>query len=351
MPTDPRLQVPVRPSPEAPPLFESREPSFTDHAGNSGPTSVDAPSEPDVAGFGLGADGPTAADAAQAAVADNVLAQAIPRHQIRAPVDKGGWLIALLIVPLISYSILATIAVVYLRFFQQPASNQPHPLEMIPDMEGENPGVRPAKKKVSINFHGRPENDLPAHLRTGLNTPIRIGDIELTPLAVQFRTIDFLIPPSKPEPSANPSLVLSLRLVNRAKDVAFHPLDPFFERRWKEIKGESKVGMPFTYLAVGNQRFFGGPISVEEWEERHERIKGQNLERELQPGETQETFICTSPDDAVQQAVAKTTQPMLWRVQVRRGLVRTPNRGELPASAVVGVEFTRDEILGHGAEH
>jgi hypothetical protein len=68
------------------------------------------------------------------------------------------------------------------------------------------------------------------------------------------------------------------------------------------------------------------------------------LDHELQPGESLETFICTSPDDPVKEAVEKTSQPMLWRVQVRRGLVQTPNRGELSASAVVGVEFTSDQI-------
>src|SRR5262249_30701667 len=231
-----------------------------------------------------------------------------------------------------------------LRFSQQPASNQPHPLEMVPDLEGENPGVRPAKKKVSVDFHGRQESDLPAHLRTSLKTPIRIGEVEVTPLAIEFRTIEFLIPGFKPEPSANETLVLSLHIKNLSANSAFHPLDPFFERRWKEVQGESKVGMPFTYLTVGKQRFFGGPITMEEWEERRERVKGQKLERELQPGESLETFICTSPYDPVQEAVAKTTQPLLWRVQVRRGLVQTPNRGELPASAVIGVEFARNEI-------
>ena len=41
--------------------------------------------------------------------------------------------------------------------------------------------------------------------------------------------------------------------------------------------------------------------------------------------------------------VAKHVGKMLWRVQVRRGLVRVKSR-EVSATAVVGVEFTRDDI-------
>ena len=138
--------------------------------------------------------------------------------------------------------------------------------------------------------------------------------------------------------------MLNLRLKNLSDKYAFHPLDPYFERRW--VNDESKASMPFTYLTVGKQRFVGGPIRAEEREERRETIKGQKLEPELAPGEILETFICTSPDDPVKKVVENATQPMLWRVQVRRGLVATPNRGELPASAVIGVEFTREQIQG-----
>jgi hypothetical protein len=251
---------------------------------------------------------------------------------------------ALLVVPLISYSILATIAVLWLRFHQQSGANQPHPLEMIPDLEGENPGVKAAKKRVSVDFKGRQEKDLPENLRTTLGRTIQIGDLEVTPLSVEFRAIEFVWPGYNPVKSETDSLVLNLRVKNVSKNSAFHPLDPFFVRRWEEVVGQTKTGMPFTYLTVGKLRFYGGPLRNDEREEQHESIKGQRLDRELQPGESLETFICTSPDDPVKEAVERTSQPMLWRVQVRRGLVQTPNRGELSASAVVGVEFTSDQI-------
>jgi hypothetical protein len=332
------------PDASAPPIPAPAETTLTylPNDPRGGATAIAGDVDP--ATFSLNFSGPTRQESAPAAVEDNLLAQAIPKPQIRPPTDKGGWVLALLVVPLISYSILATIAVVYLRFFQQPVSNQPHPMEMIPDLEGENPGVKPGKKKVSVNFRGRQELDLPEKLRTKLGQKIQIGDLEVTPLSVEFRPIEFISLGYKPVRSETDCLVLNLRLKNTSKEFAFYPLDPFFERRWEEVKGQTKVGMPFTYLTVGKSRYYGGPIRSGEREEHRESIKDQHLDRELQPGESMYTFICTSPDDLVKEAVEQATGPMLWRVQVRRGLVQTPNRGELPATAVVGVEFSSKEI-------
>jgi hypothetical protein len=215
---------------------------------------------------------------------------------------------------------------------------------MFPDIEGENPGVRPAKGKLGKRFRDHLEKDLPPQLRTTLGKAIQVGDLEVVPLSVSWRKINFVTPGYKPEPSETESLVLNLLLKNTSASSAFHPLDPYFERRWTLVPSASKADMPFTYLTVGKERFYGGPIRAEERKERRETIGGQNLDRELQPGESLKTFVCTSPDDAVKQAVEQTTQPMLWRVQIRRGLVQTPHRGEVPACAVVGIEFTRNQV-------
>ena len=127
--------------------------------------------EPDPSAFQIGPPLHSAEEAASTEIDTEALARAIPKPQIRAPADRGGWLIALLVVPLISYSILATIAVVYLRFFHSAPTTQPHPLEMIPDIEGEKPGAKRVNKEVSVKFHGRQEKDLPAQLRTTLRMP------------------------------------------------------------------------------------------------------------------------------------------------------------------------------------
>src|SRR5207248_5445861 len=103
--------------------------------------------------------------------------------------------------------------------------------------------------------------------------------------SVERRHIEFIAPHSEPVRSDKECLVLNLHLRNVSDDTAFHPLDPYFVRHWEEVPDESKAGMPFTYLTVGKARFYGGPITLAEREERHETIRGQRLERLLQPGD------------------------------------------------------------------
>ena len=245
-PPDPLPPGPAEPP--SPPLLGSMEPTMTYQVGTAARSGdgTEVTTEPDPSAFQIGPPLHSAEEAASTEIDTEALARAIPKPQIRAPADRGGWLIALLVVPLISYSILATIAVVYLRFFHSAPTTQPHPLEMIPDIEGEKPGAKRVNKEVSVKFHGRQEKDLPAQLRTTLRKPIRIGDLEVTPVSVELRTIEFIVRGKDPVRSETPTLVLNLHLKNVSKDVAFHPLDPYFVRRWKEIKDESKEGMPFT---------------------------------------------------------------------------------------------------------
>lgn len=288
----------------------------------------------------------------------NLLEQAIPRPVVRAPRQSGGWLIALVIVPLISYSILATIAVLYLRFFQPPPPQPPHPLEMVPDLEGDNKGATRSGKRVSINFQGRQLRELPPNLVTSLGQSLTVGDLEVMPERVERRKITFRVPGyEKPEPSADDCLLLHLRLKNVSRDVVFKPLDPFFYRKWRQEKGKTDVDMPFSYLTIGERRFFGGPLEYRPRGPKGGRddpmhtIDGQDLNIELKPGEAMRTFVCTDPDDAgVKKALAAAHGPMTWRLHVRRGLVEIPNKGEYSACAVVGVTFTDQDIGRPAAE-
>src|SRR5207244_3268071 len=62
---------------------------------------------------------------------------ALASRQSRRPGMRGGLFIMLVLVPLISYSVLATIAVIILYLRPVP----PHPLEMLPD-EGDRKGAK-----------------------------------------------------------------------------------------------------------------------------------------------------------------------------------------------------------------
>jgi hypothetical protein len=257
----------------------------------------------------------------------------------------SGWVIALLVIPLISYSVLSTVAVLILYFRPQP----PHPLEMMPDVEGDYPG---GTKKLKVGSYERPRPDegLPPQLRVALGHSLTLGDLEVTPQSVQVCKIRYRTEGrDRSEESPEPTLVLRLRLKNVGHDVAFYPTDPYFDRRWtgnKDLK-------PYTYLDTGpgGKKFYGGavawkPRKVGRMADPREIVEGQNHGRDLGPGQEMDTFVCTAPEEHVPDYLEKHDGPLLWRVHLRRGRVAVGDH-EKSATAVVGVEFTRQDIR-HG---
>ncbi len=331
---DPPRDVSPVPAPYLEPRLLPEEPA---------PTEFAAPPAPSGEGMTVAFLKPPAASAEPEARADDLL-PTMPSPAARAAARSrgSGLLLALVIVPLMSYSVLATIAVIVLR--TQP--EKPHPLEMLPDLEGDNPGATHQKKGQSQRYRVPPPDttDVPPHLRLELGQTLTLGDLEVTPESVGRRRITIRVGNREPDPVEKECLALELRFRNRSADVVFAPMDRYFTRRWKSGGGL----MPFTSLEVGADRFYGGPTP---WKPRGggrftdpaEVVVGQNFDRELKPGEEMTTFVCTDPEDDVLRAVAAYSGRLLWRVQVRRGLVRwTTSRGverEDPATAVVGVEF------------
>ena len=275
---------------------------------------------------------------------------------IRKPRDYSGrvnYFIPLVFLPLLLYAVLSTAVAgyLYVKLRAQPAS----PFDSFPDWEGDTPGTRKDKPKLSYDrkFTTLP---LPEQLLVGLGQTIRVGDLEVTPLRVERRKVELVGEGTeeKGEQSPTDGLVLHLRLKNLADDYAFTPMDNFFDRHWKP--GNDGVP-PLTLLQAGVETFYGGPAK---WrplgrgrKERREWLAGRkNIDREgLSPGQDLETVVATDAwDAAVAQhlfgvddeghAVRKPyVGKLLWRVQLRRGLVEWKGR-KLPATAVVGVEFT-----------
>ncbi len=95
-----------------------------------------------------------------------------------------------LLIILIPYSILVTIIALILYFNQQRAA---HPLEMLPDL-GNQPSKRvgqAAPPVMNLRSYERFKADapLPPYLLTTLGQPIRIGEIEVTPLNVEQKYV------------------------------------------------------------------------------------------------------------------------------------------------------------------
>ncbi len=274
----------------------------------------------------------------------------------RASQGRGGISIWYLI-PLASYSILSTFLLVVL--WERLRSAEVHPLAaFLPDAEGDAPGVVLKPKALSEAGKRKLNNQpLPEPLRLRLGETRTVGALEITPLRVTRERVGVGPVSSPPQLLRGPSLVLHLRLKNVSEDQSFQPLDRFFDRRWEE--GRSAGPPPLTLLEAGpGWRFYGGPA---EWHPRpgpgrdsdalpefNYLMNGPEpavdpVDRPLDPGQSAEVFVCTDGNDPRAGELVRHPGPFLWRVEVRRGLVRIRGR-EVPAAAVVGVAFTAREV-------
>ena len=280
---------------------------------------------------------------------------------VRKPRDGGGWFIGLVFIPLISYSLLATVAVIVLWYrLQQAPPPPPNPLESLPSFDPndadhsthlklDQKNQMPVFRNMDVKTATWP---LPDSLivRLGDKRKLRIGDLEIEPLRVGLETVAVHVQEGDtPEPCLYPSLVLHLKLHNISKDVAFQPMDVYFDRLWKG-KGEPP---PLTILELQGEshptRFFGGPAKVPPFNERTdtnrpESVHGDHFGAVLNPGEEMETFVATDGQDkAASEQINRYRGKLQWRVHLRRGIVKLDEHRYVPVSSVVGVDFTDDD--------
>lgn len=269
--------------------------------------------------------------------------------------QKTPWFLLLVFCPLLLYAIVISIfAFLLYREHQGLLKQRSNPFEFMPDV-GDDPGVQKGKKVIRTDRYSLElaTLSLPEHLCTTLGNPLRIGDLQVTPSRVERKRVSVIAGTAKPEPCRHDSLVLYLDMKNLSTEYAFAPLDNYFDRRWRP---NDNMNPPLTQLEIGeNYRCFGGPAY---WYPRGDRsnnqrqwIEGRSDHAErLQPGEEKELFVCTDGDDDKTVALlfgaesGETYQgSLLWRVRVRRGLVRFQNK-QYPSTAVIGVRFTGDDI-------
>lgn len=271
----------------------------------------------------------------------------------KRPVGSKSMAMPIIFFSLLSYSVMAT-AILILVLVRMKTAGPMHPLEYIPDVDGDNPGAK--RTKIRFNHDKeRTQEIVPAQLRTKIGVAIRVGELEVTPLAVEKATVAVLVSGfSKAEPCKEDSLILRLKLKNVSADQSFSPLDYYFNRKWKE-KSRNSYPPPFTLVQFGTEKpeksFFGGPANwlplalagSKKSQSPRETVEDENLDKTLEPGEEMTAFLCTDGDDSSTQAIYTYHGPMLWRLQVRRGLVPVGAK-EIPATAVIGVEFSTTDI-------
>jgi hypothetical protein len=272
---------------------------------------------------------------------------------------EGNVMVTSLLIILIPYSILVTVIALILYFNQQ---RQIHPLEMLPDL-GNPPAKRVAGNplpilEVSGSYRRtKPDEPLPGFMITTLGQPLQIGDLEVTPLEVMQKHVLFKWRSTgfKPELSEHEALVLKLQLKNISKDVEFRPMDLSFDHKFKDDGGPRRSQMPYTYLELPTTgKRYCGPF---EWNRgaqiklpshlagAQEYVDGQEEHNKLlKPGEEMQTVIITDPNEQVPNALRNYRGKLLWRVQLRRGIVKYKEKDH-SVTAVIGVQFDTQDIV------
>jgi phage FluMu protein Com len=278
------------------------------------PTPRPGPGTPPAAGDGNGA-GPAPAheslahDEAPAAEGDAADLSQFARREIPKP-SLAPQIALIFLVP---YAILTTLFIIYLLATQ----NRQHPLDLLPD---------PRKDKGGPRAQVQHDLDLAPHQKVALGQTRQVGDIEVTPQRVRL--------------TREGNLVLALRVKNISDKWTFNPIHDDYLK----FNSDQTVGKPYTFLQPQlHKRIYGGYVEWLKGPPGHEK---RTDDGDLRPGQD-EVIQLTTPDGAgnqgVVQAIAKSSGPSLWRVQLRRGPV--DYRGEkVSATTVIGVQFGAKDI-------
>lgn len=276
-------------------------------------------------------------------------ASGLPTPTVQMPArraDGGNMLPFYIIIFLTPYAIFMTAIAVYYYYQWR---NAPNPLEMLPD-QGEPKASKGARSQVISRISASTE--LPPKLRIPLATPFRIGDLEVTARKVEQKRLIFKARSinSRADPQNEESLVLHLDFKNISTNTVFRPTDSTFDYAWRDRQDSESV-MPYTYLTVAGMRYCGpfprklvGNRIRSGDNLRDEFVEGQEGDAKiLKPGETSSTVIVTEPKDQVPSSLRAHRGKLLWRVQLRRGLVKVKEH-DRSATFVMGVEFDKDQI-------
>lgn len=240
----------------------------------------------------------------------------------------------LLVILLVSYASAVTVACVYLMYLLR---TSPSPLDL--------PDIAPPRtdaKKVTALLHLPPEKLLPDAYVLKLGESRRYGSLVVTPQRVTRGPVEFVFddPTAKQtrEPEG-PVLKLHLRFENVSTEQEFVPLDKklvFTKEAVKKTYGVLKANN-FVCNVADRARRSAHVLTFELAPEGNWQLKDQNLDRELKPGESMETFIATTPE-----GIESLAGDLVWRVHFRKGYNPRSYRG---VTNLIEVLFKSSDIV------
>jgi hypothetical protein len=293
-------------APQRPLIEMPSEVEPTAVAGATGATTLEAPTPPRLESTEVYPDAAVQAPPAEPDADLSALARPRP------PVDRGYTALMLLIF-LVPYSILMTVFVIYLW---NQLANQAHPLDYLVDPAPKKDGAKQSSE--------RPKHDQPlaAHQKVPLGKTVRIGEAEVRPTRVARDALG--------------DLEITVHVKNLSARNEFSPLAPEF---LKIVPGKTEPIYPYTFLDSRSQSFprlYGGHLAFQ----RDDNLTDEGL---LKPGQEEDVRITTRDNKPVVQKILESNEAMIWRVQLRRGVV-DHREHKLSVTAVIGVVFNARDI-------
>ena len=268
---------------------------------------------------------------------DEAAKQFVPKTD--SPQKKGvsGRLFFLLF----SYASLVTIAFAY--YFWMTSNFNPHVLENLPDVEPQK------NKNGSIQSLLIPENaEMPRGHTLNLGESRRFGDVVVTPLrvtrgSIKFVSYDKSLSQRNLKPSSKDLLKLWLKFENVSKNITVQPLGRKLTfKRGMDSNGSKLRANHFVCQLndkmQGENIFLLYDLAVDDvWD-----LKDQNIDRELKPGESLETYL---PSD--EESIGKLTGELIWRVHFRKGHHAQSLRG---VTTLFEVQFSDKDITQENSD-
>lgn len=234
----------------------------------------------------------------------------------------------------LSYASAITLVCLYLLYLLF----NPSPGVDLPDIRPHTPKEA---NRVTVLEYVRPENQLPRAYRLRLGQSQRFGSIDITPLRVARGPLRFAFSEPdavEPRPDSLPVLQLHLQIENVSADQVFAPLDP------QLVFTKEPDGKKFGWYKANNwlcrtdeRAAHDRHVMVYDLSpDSNWQIAGQNLDRELRPGESIETFIPTT-----EEGWESLSGDLVWRVHLRKGYNPQSLNG---VTTLVEVLFNSSEI-------
>jgi hypothetical protein len=251
------------------------------------------------------------------------------RTAVRAGISPTMFIIV------VSYASAMTLACLYLAF--QLLSN-PRTLDL-PDLTPQQPKD---KKKVTSLIYLSPDQVIPPANVLKLGESRQFGSLKVTPLRVTRGLVafDYYEPEAEQfrEPEG-PVLKLHLRFENVSREQEFIPLDSklvFTKEINRKIYG-SLMANNFVCNVADRKKPARLVYMFDLTPNGNWLVRGENLDREFEPGQSIETFIPTTP-----QPNESLSGDLVWRVHFRKGYNPRSLRG---VTTLIEVLFQNSDII------